>query len=680
MLPMLRMLFTPLKLNQLQLPNRVLMSSMHLNLDDEPDQYERMAQFYALRAKEQIALIVTAGCGPDAAGKASQNAFSLECDELIAKHRIITQAVHEQGGRIALQILHFGREAFHGGLVSSSAQRLPSNIFTPKPLSESALQDTIAAFADCAQRGVQAGYDAIELVFSQGFLVHQFLAPSCNTRDDRWGGSFDNRARLAVDIAQAVRARVGPHYPLIFRVPCMDLLDGGLTSDESLALIDKLMPYGIDLLNVSIGWHESDTPTIAMVVPRAAFVSASQRVRQRFPNLLTAISNRINDPRTGEAILLAGDADVVAMARPFLADPALVTKARANQFDAINTCIACNQSCLDYVFTGRAVGCSVNPGCGLPSENRWPALKKSLTVGIVGGGIAGMGVALFLALRGARVVLFEASHQLGGQLRMAASIPDKSEFNETVRYYSHAIRSAGVDVRLGERFDADTLNRQHWDHIVLAQGSQPRRLADLPGVNLPHVRDYTEVLAGRCPVALPVVIVGGGGVACDVAKYLSQQTQTAGVAWHRFLKDWGPKSSAAPDVLESTTMPNADQAPITLLQRSSRKFAHRVGRTTRWILMEELHRAGVAMRSRIDIQEITPTGVLIYDRGRDVTELVPAHSVIMAVGQEPSPAPLAALQALAVPYSMVGAARGDSGGANLTSTLSGAYQLAMEFT
>lgn len=631
--PLLRRLFSPIKLNRLTIPNRILMSSMHLNFDDMPDQYERMAEFYALRARKEVGLIVTAGCGPNVEGMASANGFGLDCDDRIDKHRKITAAVHHEGGRIALQILHFGREAFHGRIVSSSPERLPSNMFTPRALSESEIAAAIVAFADCADRAVKADYDAIELIFSQGFLVHQFLAPACNKRTDRWGGSFDNRARLAMEIAAAVRARVGADYPLIFRIPCMDLLDGGLTPEESLALIEKLMPFGIDLLNVSIGWHESSTPTIAMTVPRAAFASAARYVRNRFPSLKIATSNRINDPRIGEQLLIDGYADVIAMGRPFLADPELVTKAKVNAFDEINTCIACNQSCLDYVFTGQPVGCSVNPDCGLPGEGQYPPLAHPLNVAVAGGGVAGMGAALFLARRGARVVLFEASDALGGQLKMAARIPEKGEFAETVCFYSGAVRRAGVEIRLGESFNETSLESVAWDHVVLAHGSVPRRLDRIPGLNLPHVVDYTDVLERGYPVAFPVVIIGGGGVACDVAKYLDKQHSLLRENGHRYLK----AQTEAFDIdryLDADTRVNEFAGlAITLLQRSSRKIGYRVGRTTRWILMQAIEKAGVAMRNQVDVLEVKPDAVIIYDRARKSNVELPARTVIVAAGQ-----------------------------------------------
>lgn len=646
----LRRVFTPIQLNGLALPNRLLMSSLHMNLDGRPDQHERLARFYALRALGGVGLIVTAGCSPDAAGKSTPGGFSLENDDQIPEHESITRKVHFAGGRIALQILHLGRHAFHAGLVSASARRAPSILYTPRPLDEDGIAATIAAYANCADRARAAGYDAVELCFSQGFLVHQFLAPAFNTRTDRWGGDFDNRSRFAIAVARAVRARVGRTFPLIFRLPGLDLLDGGLTPEESIRLIEALEPFGIDLLNVGIGCHESKVPTITMSVPRAAFAEVSARLRRRFPQLAFAASNRINDPRLAERLLSDGCADIIAMGRPFLADAALPEKARRGAFDEINTCIACNQSCLDFVFTeGQPVGCSVSPDCALPQEGRYPLLAVSKRIAVVGGGIAGLGAALFLARRGARVTLFESSDRLGGQLQLAARVPDKQELAETIRFYSHAVRAAGVEVLLGRPFTASEIPVERWDHVILATGSRPRRLDDIPGVDLPHVIGYEDVLEGDAPVLFPAVIIGGGGVACDVAKYLIGRV--------------GPGQS------------------LTLLQRSSRKLAHKVGRTTRWVILRNLENAGVAMLRGMGVLGVTPTSVLVAARVDGRRQDLPARTVIMAIGQLPVPGPADALRKQGVPFTIIGAAcAGRVSNTNITSALREAYEFAMDFS
>lgn len=672
--PKLRHLFSPIQINSLTLPNRSMMSSIHLNLEDFDNQYQRMANFYALRALKGVGLIVTGGCAPDAGGAFAQNGFSLKNDDELKNHKIITQAVHSTGGRIALQIMHFGREAVHGNLVSASSVKLASSIFKPKELTEPEILQLISDFAQCARRAIEAGYDAIELIYSQGFLVHQFLAPATNLRNDRWGGSLENRMRLAVEIAKAVRAQVGPEYPLIFRIPCMDLIDNGLPAQEALSLIETLLPFGIDLLSVSIGWHDSYVPTIAMVAPRAAFASATRMVRERFPTLKLCASNRINDPRTAETLLMDGTADMIAMARPFLADPALISKAQANDFDDINPCIACNQNCLDYVFAGEPVGCSVHPQAVREEEGSFTPLATQKRVAVIGGGIAGMGVALFLARRGAEVDLFESASELGGQLLLAISVPDKQEFAGTLRYYRQALLRAGVRLKLNTLFDTEDPDLPAYDHIMVATGCEPRT-PNIPGIDLPHVRQYTDVLGLRCPVQTPVVIIGGGGVACDLAKYVVKSADNLRNQAHVYLEGWTKDDSV--DLQKRADPPRP--ASVTIIQRSSRKFAMRLGRTTRWIQLEEMSRLGVNMRNRLEILEITPEAVCILDKRTQEIETIPAKSVIVAAGHEPRLSLTDTLSARNIPFTVVGSALTEGTGtvaANISSSLSSAYRAA----
>jgi 2,4-dienoyl-CoA reductase (NADPH2) len=446
--PMLTATFSPLRVNSLELPNRVLMSSMHLNYEGS-DQFNRMAHFYALRSENGPGLIVTSGCSPDMAGRAMLNGFSLDSDDLIDEHRKIVSVVHAAGGsKIALQLLHFGREAFHGRLVAPSALRLEGNLYTPRMLSHQEIVETIEGYAHAARRAVKAGYDAIEIVFSQGFLIHQFLSPHTNLRSDEWGGDIAQRMKFGQSVARAIRAAVGPTFPLVFRIPCLDLLENGVPFEDSLALIAALEPYGIDLLNVSIGWHESNVPTLATIVPQAGFASVAARIKQRFPQLLVCASNRINDLRHGEELLLSGAADMVAMGRPFLADRQIVVKSANMRFDDINQCIACNQDCLDHVFLGEEVGCSVNPEAGTPHEGAaLPQTTASARVAVVGGGLAGMSAAYFLAARGVHVTLFERAMRLGGQMLLASKIPGKREYFETVRYLEHRLRTTTASLR-----------------------------------------------------------------------------------------------------------------------------------------------------------------------------------------------------------------------------------------
>jgi len=678
---MLKHIFSPLQINQLELRNRVLMSSMHLNFEGE-GQYERMAKFYALRAKNGPGLIVTAGCSPDPAGRAAIDGFSIDDDALLAEHRKITDAVHAVGdSKIALQLLHCGRESFHGKLVAPSPLRLPGSVFTPAALTHEQILATIDSYGAAAARAVAAGYDAIELLFSQGFLIHQFLSPHTNLRKDEWGGEREARMRFAVRVAQAVRRAVGAAFPLVFRIPCMDLLPHGLTFDDSMALIEALMPYQIDLLNISIGWHESDVPTLANIVPQAGFAATASLVKQRFPQLLSAVSNRINDLRHGEELLMDGVADVIAMARPFLADREIVAKSASGRFDEINQCIACNQDCLDHMFLGHQVGCSVNPACGQQEDGAAPArLPADAQIAVIGGGLAGMSAALHLRLRGARVALYERNATLGGQMRLAAKIPSKSEFAGTVRYYENRLRSSGVEIRVGQEFSARALSEKAWSHVVVATGTEPNfrasAHASIVGSANSNVQivGWHDVLDKELPLAFPVVIYGGGGVACDIAKYLLRRQTRTQAAYDYF------KKFEAHKLVGELGIPASPARAITIVQRSSKKVGYRIGRTTRWITMDELERAAVAMHSGTVLDGVARDGVVVTNRGEQC--VIPARTLVMATGQQANIAALCeALRVSDIPFSVVGAAQENRDEpASISSSIRSGYEMAIKLT
>ncbi len=622
---MLYHLFTPIWLNRLELPNRVLMSSMHLNFEGA-DKYQRMAHFYALRAQDGPGLIVTAGCSPDMAGRATVDGFALDSDSLMVAHRQITDAVHSAGNsKIALQLLHCGRESFHGRLVAPSALRLPGSIFTPAALTQEAILETITSFGSAARRAVAAGYDAIELLCSQGFLIHQFLSSHTNLRKDEWGGDRDARMRFAVLVAAEVRAAVGSDFPVVFRIPCMDLLKDGLTLEDSTVLIQKLSAYQIDLLNISIGWHESLVPTLANIVPQAGFAMAAAIVKRSFPHLQICVSNRINDLRHGEAMLIDGVADMVAMARPFLADREIVAKARQQRYNEVNHCIACNQDCLDHMFLGHEVGCSVNPECGSRDDGvTVPPLSAS--VAVVGGGLSGMVAAYHLRRRGANVTLFERSEQLGGQMLLAAKIPNKSEFGGTVRFYERSLRQAGVNVVMLHEFCEIDLIDNAWDHVVIATGTEPNFVAPpTQGVDGVHVLSWYDVIDKDLPVVFPVVIYGGGGVACDIAKLLLRRPSRTGIS-EQYLR----KHGADYLVGDLGTYLEAPRS-ITIMQRSSKKIGFKIGRTTRWITMKELKDGGVDMLRATVLDSIVEDGIVVTANGQ--TRTIPAKTLIMATGQ-----------------------------------------------
>lgn len=654
---LLPLVAAPLNINRLQLANRVLMSSMHLNHEGD-DQFERMAHFYALRSRHGPGLMVTAGCSPDRAGCARPGGFSLDSDALIARHRVITEAVHAAGhSRIALQLLHFGREAFHGQLVAPSGIKLPGSIYTPAVLSDSQIHQTIASYASAAGRAVEAGYDAIEIVFSQGFLIHQFLSPHTNLRDDAWGGDAERRMRFAREVARAVRTCVGADFPLVFRLPCLDLIDRGLGFADACALIAALREAQIDLLNVSIGWHESEVPTLASIVPQAGFASVAARIKQLFPDVLVCVSNRINDLRHAEELLIAGHADMVAMGRPFLADRDILYKSFQARFDQINLCIACNQNCLDHVFLGEEVGCSVDPEAGRRDEGQpLPPFAGHPRIAVLGGGLAGMSAALYLARRGAHVTLFERQRRLGGQMLLAARIPGKAEFLETVRHYEQQLVASGVQLRLGQALDGSDLNGAslagvHWAHVVIATGTEPNPLPDV-AAHASGLRVYSwyDILSQHVPVAFPVVIIGGGGVACDVAKFLLQRRTRVQLA-EDYLKKFRAESMVGPLGPLPTPVPE-----LTIVQRSSRKIAYRVGRTTRWIMLGELQRLGVQCIRGGRLQHCSSDGVVIEMLDGEQRQL-PARTLVFANGQRPRHAALVQqLRTAGVSCSLIGAA------------------------
>lgn len=675
---LLPLVAAPLHINRLQVANRIVMSSMHLNHEGD-DQFERMARFYALRSRNGPGLIVTAGCSPDRAGCARPGGFALDDDRLIPRHQVITDAVHAAGhSRIALQLLHFGREAFHGQLVAPSALKLAGSIYTPAPLNDEQIHQTIASYASAAQRAVAAGYDAIEIVFSQGFLIHQFLSPHTNHRDDAWGGDPGRRMRFARAVARAVRDAVGPDFALVFRLPCLDLIDRGLGFADACALIGSLREAQIDLLNVSIGWHESEVPTLATIVPQAGFASVAARVKQLFPSLLVCVSNRINDLRHAEELLIGGHADMVAMGRPFLADRDIVHKSFQARFEQINACIACNQNCLDHVFLGEEVGCSVDPEAGNRDEGQaLPPLSGSPRIAVLGGGLAGMSAALYLARRGARVTLFERQRRLGGQMLLAARIPGKAEFLETVRHYEQQLLAAGVELHLGQSLQASDvgpsgLAGDAWAHVVIATGTEPNPVPELAAATAGlRVYSWHDILTHNVPVAFPVVIIGGGGVACDVAKFLLQRRTRVQLA-DEYLQKFKAEALVGP--LGPLLTPEPE---LTIVQRSSRKIAYRIGRTTRWIMLGELQRLGVQFIRGGSLQRCDADSVSIEMLDGEQRRL-PAQTLVFASGQRTRHAELLqALDAAGIACSLIGAAAAQAARpASISSSIRSGYDCA----
>jgi 2,4-dienoyl-CoA reductase (NADPH2) len=512
-------LLAPLDLGFTTLGNRVLMGSMHTGLEEEKNGFERMAAFYAERARGGVGLIVTGGFSPNLAGRVYHFGSQLSFSWQVRKHRLITEAVHAAGGKIALQILHTGRYAYHPLNVAPSKLRAPINRFTPRALSEWGIRKTIGDYVRCAQLAQKAGYDGVEIMGSEGYLINQFIAQQTNRRDDQWGGSFENRIRFAVETVRATREKVGPNFIIIFRLSMLDLVEGGSSWEEVVQLAQAIEAAGATLINTGIGWHEARIPTIATMVPRAAFAWVTKRLKGSV-NIPLITTNRINTPEVAEEVLASGCADMVSMARPFLADADFVNKAAANRSDEINTCIACNQACLDHIFNGKLSSCLVNPRACHETELSIEKAAARRKVAVVGAGPAGMACATTAAERGHAVTLFDAADRIGGQFNLAKRIPGKEDFAETLRYFGRRIETSGVTLQLNQRVDAELLKAGGFDHVVLATGITPRQPA-IAGIDSDKVASYVDIVEGRKVAGKRVAIIGAGGIGFDIGEFLT---------------------------------------------------------------------------------------------------------------------------------------------------------------
>ena len=623
-------LFQPLDLGFTQLKNRVVMGSMHLGLEEAENGFERMAAFYAERAAGGVALIVTGGIGPNAEGGVGTGAAIMTTPEEAAEHHIVTDAVHAAGGKIAMQILHTGRYAYNLNAVAPSALQAPINFVKPKELDEAGIQKQISDFVRAATLAQSAGYDGVEIMGSEGYLLNQFIALRTNHRGDSWGGRYENRIRLAVEIVRQVREAVGTDFIIIYRLSMIDLVDGGSTIEEVIQLGQEIAAAGATILNTGIGWHEARIPTIATSVPRAAYTWVSARVRAEMP-IPVITSNRINTPDVAEEVIARGDADMVSMARPFLADANFVAKAAAGKDDEINTCIGCNQACLDAIFNGKITSCLVNPfACNETKMQLRPATDAK-SIAVVGAGPAGLAAATTAARRGHRVTLFDAATQIGGQFNIAKKIPGKEEFNETIRYFEKQITLCGVTLALGQTVAADDLS--DFDEVILATGVTPR-LPDILGIKHTKVLGYLEVIRGA-PVGKSVAVIGAGGIGFDISEFLIHSGPSASQDIPTFMKEWGiDMTFTARGGVEGMVAEFSPPArEVYLLQRSSKKVGAGLGKTTGWIHRTNLTKRGVHMISGVSYDKIDDAGLHITVGGK--AQILPVDNVIICAGQDP---------------------------------------------
>jgi 2,4-dienoyl-CoA reductase (NADPH2) len=643
-------LFTPLDLGFTQLRNRVLMGSMHTGLEDRARDFPRLAAYFAERAAGGVGLIVTGGFAPNVVGWLKPFGGKLSWPWEVRPHRQVTRAVHDNGSKICLQLLHAGRYAYHPLSVAPSKLKAPINPFTPRALSARGVERHIADYARSARLAREAGYDGVEVMGSEGYLINEFIAPRTNQRTDRWGGDAVQRMRFAVEIVRRIREACGPDFIIIYRLSLVDLVPDGSNWAEIVQQAQAIEAAGATLINSGIGWHEARIPTIATSVPRGAFAAVTAKLKPhvRVPVIAT---NRINMPDVAERILAAGGADMVSLARPLLADPQWANKSRAGRPDAINTCIACNQACLDHVFENKTASCLVNPRAVHETELVYRPTTAPRRIAVVGAGPAGLACATVAAERGHAVTLFDAGSEIGGQFNVAKRIPGKEEFHETLRYFRHKLDETGVEVKLDTVADVAAL--RGFDAVVIATGITPRRV-DFPGADHPKVVTYLDVLLGKVQVGEQVAIIGAGGIGFDVGEFLVHEGPSSALDPARWMAEWGVDPSFEGRGALARPAPEAPARKVWLLQRSPGKPGARLGKTTGWIHRATLKAKGVSMLGGVEYLGVDDSGLRIRVDGEE--QLLPVSHVVVCAGQEPRRDLHAALQAAGINAQLIGGA------------------------
>jgi 2,4-dienoyl-CoA reductase (NADPH2) len=621
-------LLAPIDLGVTTLRNRVVMGSMHTGLEDRFFHYGKLAAYFAERARGGVGLIVTGGIAPNRRGWLLPGGGTLNSPLDVPNHRRVTDAVHAEGGKIALQILHAGRYGHHPFQVSASAVKSAINPFTPAEMSDELIHETIDDFGRCAELARMAGYDGVEIMGSEGYLLNQFICRRVNQRTDRWGGPIENRMRLPVQVVRSVRRAAGDDFLIVYRLSILDLVEGGNTWDEVVTVAKALEEAGVHLMNTGIGWHEARVPTIATSVPRAAFREVAGRLRKEL-RIPVVASNRINTPEVAEELIASGDADMVSMARPFLADPEFVNKARDGRADEINTCIACNQACLDHAFSLKRVSCLVNPRACHETELVIEPATRRKKIAVVGGGMAGLACATTAAERGHDVTLFEAEARIGGQFTMAASIPGKEEFRETIRYFERRLEVTGVKVELGRRVARADLDAS-FDEVVVATGVIPR-MPRLVGIDHPKVLSYTDVLRAKKPVGAKVAVIGSGGIGVDVCEFLLHEPDISIEAW---CAAWGVDPLVSGEGGLQKPARHAPKREIWMLQRTAntKRMGAGPGRTTGWAHRITLEREGVHLLGGVEYLKVDDAGLHIRRDG--VVSILAVDHVVVCAGQE----------------------------------------------